>query len=275
MRSRWLTLALVVAAVALQARVVSADPDHLPPPDRPWLLAVGDSITAGYTVDPGFDGAAHTWALQLRDRLSGSTGQSWGMYSVACPGETTTSYRDGGCSGRNLVPALGGRSQRDAVAAAIQARGEQLRLIVVELGTNDYFAARRAGGDVLGALDLAARRVGGVVADLQRLAPGVPVVVADVYDPHGTVDSWLQALHLDVAIEAAAQARGATVADFLHAIDPPGADASEHCGLIDCAHHDIHPTLAGQAALAGAVFDALPRSVVQPPSSSSSLPIAA
>jgi hypothetical protein len=83
-------------------------------------------------------------------------------------------------------------------------------------------------------------------------------VVADVYDPHGTVESWLQALHLDVAIEAAAQARGAAVADFLHAFDPPGADLAVHCRMLDCAHRDIHPTLAGQTALAAAVLPVLP-----------------
>ena len=273
MRNRWLTILLFASAVALQARVVSATPDRLPPPDRPWLLAVGDSITAGWTLDPQYDGAAHTWALQVRDHLSAATGVSWALYSLACPGETTTSYVSGGCIGRSMVPGLEGRSQRNAVAAAIRERAATLGLIVVELGTNDYFGARRHGGDVDGALDRAAQRLDALVADLQHLAPGVPVVVADIYDPHGNARSWQQAVHLDARIAAVAAARGAPVADFLHAVDQPGRPHSDRCRLIDCAHHDIHPTQAGQAALAAAVIRALPRGVVQ--RSSFSVPSAA
>jgi lysophospholipase L1-like esterase len=272
-RSRWLTFALVAVTVALQARIVAASPDRLPPPDRPWMLAVGDSITAGYTLDPHFDGASHTWALQVRDHLTSTSGEAWELYSLACPGETTTSYVAGGCIARRLVPGLQGRSQHTAVAAAIRERGASLRLIVVELGTNDYFAARRRGGEVDASLDQAALRLDAVVADLQRLAPGVPVVVADVYDPHGNALSWLQAVHLDERIEAVAQARHAAVADFLHAVDQPLAEHDDRCRLLDCAHHDIHPTLAGQTALAAAVLDALPAGVAQP--SSFSVPRAA
>jgi len=272
-RSRWLPLALVAAAVGLQAQVVADSPDHLPPPDRPWMLAVGDSITAGYTLDPGFDGADHTWAIQVRDTLSSATGTDWSLYSLACPGETTTSYRAVGCIGRSMVSDLRGRSQHQGVLDAIRARGATLRLIVVELGTNDYFAARRRGGDVDTQLDAAARRVDAAVADLQHLAPGVPVVVADVYDPHGTAVSYLQTVHLDSHLEALAAGRGAAVADFLHAVDPAEGPPGTHCRMLDCAHDDIHPTWAGQTALARAVLQALPRGLAQ--SSSFSLPRAA
>lgn len=274
MRLRRLPLILVTVAVALQAQVATASPDQLPPPDQPWLLAVGDSITYGWSLDPGFDGPPHSWALQVRDRFVATTSLPWAVYSVACPGETTTSYRIGGCTGRRFVPALGQTlSQREVVAAAIRARGDMLRAIVVELGTNDYFAARRHGGDVMASLADAALRLEAVVADLQQLAPGVPVVVADIYDPHGNALSWQQAVGFDAAIAAVARDRGASVADFLHAVDQPGAPHARRCLLIDCAHHDIHPTLAGQAALATAVWNALPPAVRQP--SSSSLPKAA
>lgn len=273
MRSRWLAVALVAATVALQARVVSSGADTLPPADRPWLLAVGDSITYGWSVDPHYDGTQHSWALQVRDRLSQASGQPWALYSLACPGETTTSYEDGGCSGRVFVPGLDGRSQRQAVTEAVRDRGASLGLIVVELGTNDYFAARRHGGDVDAQLDAAAQRVGAVVAELQRLAPGVPVVVADIYDPHGTADSWAQAVHLDRGITLAARAHGAALADFLHAVNQPGRPQSDRCRLLDCAHNDIHPTLAGQEALAQSVLDALPHRLLQP--SSFSVPTAA
>jgi lysophospholipase L1-like esterase len=256
-RSRLLTVLVVVGCLVLQLRVVAADPDRLPTPGRPWILAVGDSITAGYTRDLGFDGPAHSWAVQLRRRLSAG-GTPWELYSLACPGETTVTYREGGCIGRDLVPALDGRSQRDGVADAIRRRGDSLRLIVVELAVNDYFRARTKGGDVDAQLDAAALRLDAIVADLEHIAPGVPVVLADIYDPHGLSDSWAQAVHLDARIAAVAARRGAALADFLHAVDRPLALPEDRCQLIDCAHHDIHPTLAGQTALYDAVVAALP-----------------
>jgi lysophospholipase L1-like esterase len=218
------------------------------------MLAVGDSITSGYSLDPDFHGP--TWAERVQARM-GTPDDRWELYSLACPGETTSTYLDGDCIGRALVPALDGRSQRDGVAEAIAERGASLRLIVVELGINDYFRARTRGGRVDPQLDAAAKRLDTVVTDLQRLAPGVPVVVADIYDPHGLPDSWRQAVHLDARIAAVAARHGAALADFLHAINRPLQPPDDRCLLLDCAHHDIHPTAAGQAALAVAVMAAI------------------
>jgi lysophospholipase L1-like esterase len=259
-RGRWLISLLIAASAALQAGMVSASPDRLPTPGRPWFLVVGDSISAGYTVDPGYDGAHNAWPEQVRQRLAAS-GTPWEDWSVACPGETTASYRDGGCTGRALVPALEGRSQRDAVADAIHQRGDSLRFMVVELGVNDLFRARTRGGRIEPQLDAAAARLDALVSDLQRLAPGVPLVLADIYDPHGLASSWAQSVHLDARIQAIAARHGAAVADFLHAIDRPLALPGDRCQLIDCAHHDVHPTLAGQTALAAAVLAALPAGI--------------
>jgi len=260
-RARWLTSVLVALVVALQLTVVSASRDSLPAPGRPWILAVGDSITEGWTLTPQYDGRDHTWAVQLRDALR-RDGSPWDLYTLACPGETTVTYVQGGCVGRAVVPELRGRSQRDAAGEAIAQRGQWLRLIVVELGVNDYFRARtvsRDGAWIDAQLDAAAVRLDTIVTDLQRLAPGVPVIVANIYDPHGLADSWQQAVHLDAAIAAVAARHHAAVADFLHAVTRPLALPEDRCSLLDCAHHDIHPTLAGQTALEAAVAAALPR----------------
>jgi hypothetical protein len=83
-------------------------------------------------------------------------------------------------------------------------------------------------------------------------------VVAGIYDPHGLADSWDQAVHLDTRVAAVARAQGAAYADFLHAVTVPLAPVDDRCRLLDCAHRDIHPTLAGQTALAAAVLPVLP-----------------
>jgi lysophospholipase L1-like esterase len=246
---RLLPLAIVAVALILRGGVASASPADLPRAGIPWFLAVGDSITYGWSVDPALQGNP-SWATMLRDRLD-RQGDSLALYSAACPGETTVSYARGGCSGRSFVPALGGRSQRAAALDAIRERGDSLRFVVVELGINDYFAARRAGGNVEAELDAAAKRLDALVTELQQAAPGVPVILANIYDPHGLYDSWAQAYHFDSAVAAVAAGHHAAVADFLRAVEP------DRCGDLDCAHHDIHPTVAGDAALAAAVLAAL------------------
>ncbi len=238
----------------LSGNLAQASPTDLPHSGIPWFLAVGDSITYGFSVDPAVHGNP-SWATVVQQRLA-AQGESLALYTPACPGETTTSYAQGGCSGRVFVPALGGRSQRELVLDAIARRGDQLRFIVVELGTNDYFAARQQDGDVESRLDAAAGRLDALVAELQAAAPGVPVILANIYDPHGTYDSWAHAMRFDQDVGRVAAERHAGVADFLRAVAP------DRCRYLDCAHDDIHPTLAGDGVLAGAVMAALR----QPPS---------
>jgi lysophospholipase L1-like esterase len=248
-RRSLLPLALVAITMAVGGSVATASTTDVPRAGIPWMLAVGDSITYGFSIDPAVHGNP-SWATMTRDRLA-AQGENLALFDPACPGETTVTYAKGGCSGRTFVPALGGRSQHDVALDAVRERGGSLRLIVVALGINDYFAARTAGGDVEARLDQAASRLDAIVGELQRAAPGVPVILANIYDPHGTYDSWAQAYWFDQRIAAIAQRHGARVADFLRAVAP------DRCRALDCAHGDIHPTVAGDAALAGAVAAAL------------------
>lgn len=249
MRRRLLPLAIVLATFLLDGSVAQASRTDLPHSGVPWFLAVGDSISYGFSVDPAVQGNP-SWATVVQQELHGQ-GEDLALYDPACPGETTTTYAHGGCSGSVFVPALGGRSQRDVVLDAIARRGDSLRFIVVELGTNDYFAARAGGGDVEAQLDQAAQRLDALTAELQRAAPRVPVILANIYDPHGTYDSWAQAMRFDEDVADVAGRRGAAVADFLRAVAP------DRCRYLDCAHDDIHPTVAGDAVLGAAVLKAL------------------
>ncbi len=113
-----------------------------PEPGRPWFLTVGDSITFGYTRDPGLAGTNISWAPRVERQLA-AQGRPWTLYDIACPGETTLSYAIR-CSGRRQVPLLARRSQRAAALEAIAAHGQDLRLIVVALGSNDLLHALNA-----------------------------------------------------------------------------------------------------------------------------------
>ena len=259
MRARLLTLFLLGAALLAQGSVARADPPALPAAGVPWFLALGDSITWGYSLDSSHSGNEHSWAARLRDRLA-AAGHPLAMYDLGCPSETTLTYVRGGCPARHWVPELDGRSQRRAALDAIAQRGASLKLVVLALGINDWFhVARRNGG--FARFDPIAARLDAIVAELQSHAPGIPIVLSTTYDPWGTADSVAATVYLNSRIAAVAQRRGAALADWLAFVDPPGTAAAARCALIDCAHGDIHPTPEGQDALAAAAWTAVPTSL--------------
>jgi lysophospholipase L1-like esterase len=221
----------------------------------PWFLAIGDSITFGYTMNPRLAGTNISWPGRLQ-RMLAAEGRSWSLYDVACPGETTLTYATR-CRSRGMVPFLARQSQRQAALRAITTHGDDLRLIVVALGANDVLGVLHADPAAIGA-QLAARLTG-ILDELRAAAPGVPVVLADVYDPFAAREPASDAVlaTIDDAVAALADRLHDGFADFRAAINHP-ADGAALCSLIDCADHDIHPTVLGQERLAEAVLGALP-----------------
>jgi lysophospholipase L1-like esterase len=221
----------------------------------PWFLTIGDSITFGYTMNPGLAGTNISWPGRL-ERMLAAEGRHWSLYDIACPGETTLSYTTR-CRSRGMVPFLARQSQGQAALRAITTHGDALRLIVVALGANDVLGVLHADPAAIGAQLVA--RLSGILDEVRAAAPGVPIVLADVYDPFAArepaSDTVLATIDDDVAALASRLHDG--FADFRRAINHP-ADGAALCSLIDCADHDIHPTVVGQERLAEAVLGALP-----------------
>ncbi|HEY0409426.1 MAG TPA: SGNH/GDSL hydrolase family protein [Candidatus Dormibacteraeota bacterium] len=226
-----------------------------PEPERPWFLTIGDSITFGYTRDPELAGTNISWAPRLEQQLA-AQGRPWQLYDTACPGETTLSYAVR-CPGRGQVPLLARQSQRDAAREAIATHGPDLRLIVVALGSNDLLHAIYADADATRAALI--DHLEAILTELRVAAPGVPIVIAGVYDPFAVTAPKTDAVlsPIDDAIAALAGRLGDTYADFHAAINRP-ADQAPLCSLVDCADLDIHPTVLGQQRLAEAVMQAVP-----------------
>jgi lysophospholipase L1-like esterase len=226
-----------------------------PEPGRPWFLTIGDSITFGFTRDPDLAGTNISWAPRLEQQLA-AQGRPWQLYDTACPGETTLSYA-GRCPGRWQVPLLARQSQRDVALEAIAAHGPDLRLIVVALGSNDLLHAIYADPDATRAVLI--DHLEAILTELRVAAPGVPIVIAGVYDPFAVTAPKTDAVlsPIDDAIASLAGRLGDGYADFHTAINRP-ADRAPLCSLVDCADLDIHPTVLGQQRLAEAVMQAVP-----------------
>lgn len=232
---------------------------HAPAGDAPWYLAVGDSVTSGFTVDPGRAGVNSAWALQLQPLLAAS-GRRWSLYDTACPSERTATYFTL-CPGRAAVPFLATTSQRDAAMAAIAQHHGALKAVFVDLGSNDLLDGLRRGATVAemsGALGAALTRI---VSELRNAAgPGVPVILCNFYDPLANLEPATRAelATVNAAVASVAATTGAHLADFFSAINTSAAVPDPSlCGYVDCAHGDIHPTVAGHARLAAAALAAL------------------
>ncbi|HEY2706066.1 MAG TPA: SGNH/GDSL hydrolase family protein [Candidatus Dormibacteraeota bacterium] len=227
--------------------------------DRPWFLVVGDSISFGLTVDPRRFGTNSSWVTQIQPML-GAGGPV--ADDLACPGETTASYASA-CPLVQLARWLSGTSQRSAALDAVRAHATTLRFIVVELGANDLLNARRDGVPLTTTLAQLYTRLSGIVGDLAAAAPGVRVILANLYDPYAPSDlAASQAVdQADAAIAAVAAERNAAVADWHAAINGGAVPLGT---LVDLAHGDVHPTVEGHRALATEMLAVLERQGLAP-----------
>ena len=219
-------------------------PPATPTPPGNVHLALGDSLTAGVGAsDPG----ARGFAALVTGYLSAQTGRPTALVNLAVPGETTASFLSGGQLAR-----------AEAAIADAHAVGRRLDPITLSLGANDLIAAPATAAD-------RERALAGVAANLRRIlaalvsaaGPGdrAPrLLVLTPYDPTATdpslpnTDAWWIA-RLNDAIAAETAGAGGTLVP----LDPVvrGREA-------ELTHRptDIHPTNAGHAAIAAAVWAA-------------------
>jgi lysophospholipase L1-like esterase len=231
---------------------------HPPVAGAPWFLTIGDSITFGFTLDPARSGVNSSWALQLQALLA-AQGRPWQLYDTACVSERTDTYYTR-CPGRARTPFLAGTSQHDAAISAIAAHPAGLRAVFVDLGSNDLLRALRRDIPVDTAIAGLRAALARIVTELRAAAPGVLVILCNYYDPLANLEpsTVAQAMAVNAMVAAVAAETGARLADFFAAINTPAATPDRQlCRWVDCAHGDIHPTVAGQARLARAALAAL------------------
>jgi len=207
-------------------------------------LALGDSLAAGIGAsDPG----ARGYAALVTGYLSAQTEQNAALINLAVPGETTASFLAGG--------------QLDGAEAAIadaRAAGRRLDPITLSLGANDLLAAPATHDDreraLAGVAENLRRVLAALVAATEPDDRAPRILVLAPYDPTGTdpalpnTDAWWTA-RLEAAIAAETAAVGATLVPLDPVVRGREADLTHRPA-------DIHPTNAGHAAIAAAVWTA-------------------
>ncbi|GIL36071.1 SGNH/GDSL hydrolase family protein [Phycicoccus sp. DTK01] len=246
-------------------------------PDGPVVLALGDSLAAGY--QPGGSERRDTAYPALAAARVSQAGTELGVENLACSGETTGTLLEGG----RCDYAEG--SQLAQAEAFLRERGSDVRMVTLDIGGNDLLrCAARLQVDAACAeqgVQTVAKNLPTIVERLRAAAgPDVPVLVLGYYNPWlaasylGTGEAQLDAAKtaysgLDAAIEKATKAAGARYVglDAAFAFDDESpttfngrevpTNVAQVCTLTYiCTAFDVHLTDEGAAVVGRVVADA-------------------
>lgn len=285
--SRLRRAVVALAAVACAATTAACsgsggDPGSAPASSSSagTYLALGDSVPFGYRGKPA--GLDYTKASNFTGYPE-LVGDKLGLRVVnaTCPGETTASFSDvtaqsNGCE--NALHKTSGyrtyyplhvlydsvnQSQLDFAVKTLQ-RTKNVQLVTLQLGANDGFLCQQTTTDEC--VSEAGQLAQTVQTNLETILTALhdrggyrgKVVVVTYYAQQYTGGAVLAPQLLDGAITAAAQARGAAVADGFAAFKAEALQAggiTADAGLV--VKDDGHPTAKGQILLAEAVEKAL------------------
>lgn len=260
---------LVPLALGGSARPTSAQPGS-------YYLALGDSITYGFqpgrpkTSPPSkFNtGYVDVFAARLR-----TIAPKIRVVNYGCPGESTTTFIHGGCSGRGDVKGLHDAyngSQLDAALAFLRAHPGQVGPITVALYGNDLFdlvdackgafacAQKRSSH----AFKQYGSRLTSIVKQLQAAVPKAEIILIGGWN--FSVDSLRMTdplfRSLDTTIGRVATGTGARFADTFPVFNPQRSvdqEKAQICALtFACSQGDPHPTNAGYRMIAAIVWAA-------------------
>lgn len=278
-RHRRVSAIPAIATLAIGACLLAVSAAARPAVSQPqsYYLALGDSVAYGAQpakmsakLPPsGFNtGYVDVFAARLR-----TIAPKIRVVNYSCPGESTKTFVDGGCSGRRDVKGLHDAfkgTQLDAALAFLRGHPGQVSPITVTLWGNDFLAIADACKGDLACVEARAprafaqlgSRLASIVKRLRASAPNAEIVLTGAWnfivDDLKNADPLLRSV--DATIGRAAAAGRAHVAKVFPVFNPQGNVAREKarvCAMtFICSKEDVHPTDAGYRAIATAVWAA-------------------
>lgn len=265
-------------------------------------LALGDSVAAGTQAPQPFTDNAYPNLLyrSIADDYGFNT-----FVNLSCPGDDTSEVINGDdgpnggshCYGEGAPFSFGADSQLQAAVAYLSSHPGEVGLITITLGANDVLACDSAdpgfGVCVGGQLGQITANLSEILATLQAVAPGVPIVGMNYYNPNlaywiaapsfaeaslgltvafnGTLEAIYGAFGVPVAdVEAAFKTfktRGdvpqnvRTVCLYTRMCDKQGPSyvLSDHNPGVPGPQPDIHPSDKGYRKIAGVFGELIDR----------------
>jgi lysophospholipase L1-like esterase len=265
----------LVLLTALAAGAASGRVDQAP---RAYYLALGDSIAYGFQptkasagLPPSRFNTGYVDVLGARLRVLAPKIR---VVNYGCPGESTKTFVDGGCSGRRDVRRLHDDfkgAQLDAALAFLRAHGGQVSPITLTLWGNDVFEefSPACKGDLgcirshsSAGLAQFTSRLASIVRRLRAAAPNAEIILTGAwnFDVEHLAETDPLFRSVDAAIARAAAVGQARVARMYPVFNPAGNPARKKARLCAltfiCSKGDPHPTDAGYRAMAAAFLAA-------------------
>lgn len=271
-----LTMSVVTAGAApVDAATAAGTPQQ-------YYMAVGDSVSFGFQVAritaeaeaTGTVNPAHFNTTFVEDfyRMLQTVDPGIQEVNLACPGETTTTAINGGCLYPYPLHTGYTGSQLQAALAFLKAHPGQVSPITVQLGPNDINqligkcgglqATACVASGLPATLKTLGTNLGQIVGALRQAAPTANIIVLNSYNPYAAADPTtdLIATTGSKVVQQVAAATGSTFADIFTALNgtDPTTEKARICvyTAFCTAIHDIHPSDAGSAAIAMAVWNA-------------------
>jgi lysophospholipase L1-like esterase len=271
---------LLLAGLAMQG----VTPGHADSPTlslpRQYYLSLGDSVSFGYqlarqnadvaatgTADPATFNTGYTDDFNHMLRAIDPGIQT---VNLACPGESTVTYMNGGCKYPFPLHTGYTGSQQSAALAFLKAHTGQVGVITLFMGANDILQmVDRCGGiqnincvteDLPATLRALQANLAQIISNLQTAAPDAELILLTVYNPFASaapVTNVLAQPVLDIYGGLAAQFNLRLVDMYtpFNLVQPqPQTLCTDTfvCGPL----HDIHPTDTGYLLMAKQVWAA-------------------
>lgn len=278
---RWLARLIAVCAALGLVATVAATPAFASAPRHRhhYYLSIGDSLAFGYQPNLVAEGDTDIADYRSYAEDYARLVPRLHLINYGCPGETTTTFIDGGCPWpAALHDSYGGAtSQLAATVAFLEAHHGQVSLVSLDIGSNDLLAlvSRCESSDpsdptacltaglpaVLGGMTT---HISQILATVHRLAPHARVVLFNLYNPLALAMPSSDQLVATVNSRLAqvAEANGAHVADAFGAINIRAGSWAEKFSLCvltwECSsYQNVHPTTLGYDALTVALVRAV------------------
>lgn len=248
-------IALLPVLTSISPNSASAAPASGP---RAYYLALGDSLAYGYQPDGDF---WHGYANDFYANLQ-SHGASH-FTNLACPGETSGTFINGGCPYWWMRTTLYSGSQLTAALSFIHNHFGQVSPVTIDIGANDALTAINASTCTVSAtwptvLSTFDHNFTYILSELRSaLKNRGDLIAMNYYDPYQNqcssypeVLSLLETFNSHIAKDAAAY--GVPVADVFSAFGGPTTPNPNICldTWMCSSYQDIHATDQGYSVIA-------------------------
>jgi|SRR5579883_250001 lysophospholipase L1-like esterase len=224
-----------------------------------YYMAIGNSISFGYQPDLNWaDGYTTDWANQMQQRDSGLE-----YDNLACPGETTTTFLNGGCPYWYIRKYFYTGSQMSAALTYLSQHAGQVSPVSLDIGANDLLPCYSNGSINTScgnsALNTVRTNLPIIVSKIKNALHGTgDFFLMNYYDPYQNAApstlTWVNQLNSIIA--QVGQQYGVPVVDvasiyhtssYPNGGNPAICNWTWYCSIFS----DIHPNSNGYTAIAG------------------------